>query len=180
MRLFIAVNFPGEVKDILLTAQEKLKAHAVSGSYTRPANLHLTLTFLGEIPESRVRSVTRAMAKVESAPFTLRINGAGKFRRGENGDIWWIGFDDCPELLELHRRLTDELARGEGFDIERRKYSPHLTIAREVRTESGFDSAEFSRSIPAAETQVRRISLMKSERIRGVLTYTEIYVKELR
>lgn len=59
--------------------------------------------------------------------------------------------------------------------MENRRFQPHLTLAREVRVPASFDREAFSSSVSPTEMEVRVVSLMKSERIRGVLTYTEIF-----
>ena len=58
-----------------------------------------------------------------------------------------------------------------GFALERRRYSPHITLGREVLTDATPWKIELF-----GET-VARIDLMKSERVQGKLTYTPIFTK---
>lgn len=174
MRLFIAVNFQNEVKDSLCGCIERLKENSVRGNFTRRENLHLTLAFLGETP--RADSAKRAMDAAAGVPFELSIGGFGRFRRG--GDIYWVGVEHSAALTALQASLCGELRR-EGFSLETREFKPHLTLGREVSLVPGFDREAFARAIPPMHMRVEKISLMKSERLNGRLTYTELYAKQL-
>ena len=175
MRLFIAINFSDEIKNKLIAAQDMLRKHASSGNFTRPENLHLTLIFLGETAQSRLPAIKRAVNSVDDKAFELSTNALGRFRRG-GGDIWWVGIDGNPMLTKIYHTLADSLTAS-GFEIEKREFKPHLTLAREVLLKN-------DKNIPAAidslDIMVDKISLMKSERINGVLTYAEIHVKHLK
>ena len=61
-----------------------------------------------------------------------------------------------------------------GFSLEKRPFAAHLTLGRQVLLPEGFDLKAFSKTLPASTMQVERVSLMKSERINGRLTYTEM------
>src|SRR5665648_343466 len=118
------------------------------------------------------------------------ISVKGKFIRDENvhltlgvfgkrgGDIWWIGIEKSEELLRLRNSLT-EAFRKEGFFLEKRPFSPHITLGREIVLKEGLGMNEFQKKMKIFFAQVNRISLMKSERLDGKLTYTEIYGKNL-
>ncbi|MCI8496945.1 MAG: RNA 2',3'-cyclic phosphodiesterase [Clostridiales bacterium] len=173
MRLFLAVNFDGALKDALFHTAQALKEQAAGGNFTRRENFHLTLAFLGEQPDSRVPAVRRAMEATPFSPFDLRFQRLGWFRRS-GGDLYWLGAKDCPALMKMQKRLCAELRR-EGFELETRPFRPHLTLGREVRLPKRFDHAAFEAGLPDLDAHVEKISLMKSERIRGVLTYTELY-----
>jgi 2'-5' RNA ligase len=66
-----------------------------------------------------------------------------------------------------------------GFNIEIREFKPHLTLGREIVVDDGFDREMFLKNIPKIDVKINKISLMKSEKINGKLTYTEIYKKQL-
>lgn len=175
MRLFIAVNFNDEIKERLYQTSVELSAHALRGNFTQRENFHLTLVFIGETSE--VNSVKHAMDKIISAPVDINIKKLGRFRR-DGGDIYWAGIEKNPVLNKLYDQLVSELIES-GFPLERREYKPHLTLGRQVVMERGFNSENFSQSIKLISVKAEKISLMKSERINGKLTYTEIYTKML-
>jgi 2'-5' RNA ligase len=177
MRLFVAINFNKEIKSSLNENIEKLKSYAIQGNFTRPENLHLTLVFLGEVFPDKVRSIKQAMDKVVAEPFVLIINGFGSFQRRE-GDIYWLGIEKSATLLSIYNQLSKELIRV-GFTIEKREYKPHLTLGRKIILNQQFNKSEFVKNMRFMKTEIDQISLMKSERIKGKLTYTEIYAKKL-
>jgi len=169
MRLFIAINFNNEVKDALCETASELKAAARRGRVTHRNNLHLTLVFIGDT--DRVDDILDVMEEVAEDAFTeplrIALSGAGIFR-GRGGDLHWIGVENTPELKRLARGLADGLKEA-GFNIEKRRFTPHITIGREIVLSSVADIVVH----PAAMT-ADRISLMQSDRASGRLVYTEI------
>jgi len=167
MRLFIAINFTAETKNRLLAMCEELHSASRRGRFSLPENLHLTLAFLGECNAEQADTSKAVMDMATFAPFDLVIEGLGRFKR-DGGDIWWAGVRENKALTDLQRELTSGLC-SRGFSLEKRKYSPHITLGREIVTDEKPRPIE-----PFGET-VSRIDLMKSERINGKLTYTSIY-----
>lgn len=125
----------------------------------------------------QVGAIEKAMEKVSIEPFTLSLSGLGNFRR-RGRDLYWIGVDKCTELTSLYKQLSKELTAF-GFEIETREYKPHLTIGREIVMERNFDKEVFSEGLLPISMEVSKISLMKSERINGILKYVEVSSKEL-
>lgn len=175
MRLFIAINFPNDIKDSLMNTINQLKDNCTNGSFTKYDNLHLTIAFLGEIPPSKISKIKADMDNVSFSQFELTLSGIGRFKR-TGGDIYWYGIDRCVSLNKMHEQLCDNL-RSSGFEIEERKFSPHLTLGRQVIPNNSFNINDFSKSTPILKNTVNSFSLMKSERINGKLTYTELYRK---
>lgn len=172
MRLFLAINFNDETKQKLTALQSRLRENSLRGNFTAYENLHLTLVFLGEVAGSRIGALHKAMGNVPVSPFDLCIRGIGSFRR-DGGDILWAGVDAGKSLAALYSNLCSQLSSA-GFEVEARKYTPHLTLAREAVLREDFDQADFSRGTGAIYVRVSKISLMKSERINGRLAYTEL------
>ena len=169
MRLFIAINFSPETKEKLAALQNTLRAGSKHGSFTIPENLHLTLAFLGECDLSQTAAIKAAMDTVIFEPFDIKIGRVGYFK-SNGGDTWWAGVNESKPLLDLQRKLADNLSAA-GFNLDKRKYSPHITLGRRVITDMEPWQTE-----PFGET-AHKIQLMKSERIDGKLTYTSIYVR---
>ena len=172
MPLFIAINFPERTKAALLAIQSRLRQIARGGNFSRAENLHLTLVFLGEVPESRVPAITAAMDGLRTEPFTLRFEGAGKF-----GDTWWVGIGGTPALSALQRQLAEAL-RAAGFAIEGRAFRPHMTLGRQIALPPGADTTAVG-GFPPFTAGVGAIHLMLSERVQGKLTYTALHERKL-
>jgi 2'-5' RNA ligase len=164
MRLFVAIHFSPEIKNILLAAIDDLRRQS-AGNFTRPENLHLTLAFIGE--SDRIAEAKAALSAVTAEPFELTVGGTGKF-----GDIYWVGVDKNPALSALADSVRNELTKHE-IDFDTKPFKAHITLAREVQTR------EIKLNIPPTTMTVSRISLMRSDRINGKLTYTEVFGKSL-
>lgn len=171
MRLFLAIDFPESVKDQIYQTILEMKRQYPDGAYTCRENLHLTLVFIGET--KRLNDVKKVMSQVNNAAFNLSFSGVGSFRR-QGGDIFWLGVLPCPPLIALYENLSEKL-KAEGFDIETRPYSPHLTLGRKISLPGGFDGLRS----PDVSCFIDRFSLMKSERIDGKLVYTELFSRAL-
>ena len=175
MRLFISVNFNETVKRLICACIDCLKDCSARGNFTRSENLHLTLVFIGET--SKVSEVKKAMEMVTAPPFELSLGGIGCFKRN-GGNVFWLGVRKSSSLFFLQRQLCSSLQKA-GFSPEDREFRPHLTLGREVFLSDGFNRDDFEKRIPPMNLTVSGISLMKSERIRGLLTYTELFSKPL-
>lgn len=107
----------------------------------------------------------------------MDLGGLGVFRR-PGGDILWLGVKRNEKLNQLYFQMTGILAE-KGFQLETREYRPHLTMGREVVFPAGFSGENFNRNFSGIRSEVTAVSLMKSERIAGRLTYSELYRKAL-
>ena len=164
MRLFIAILFEENIINALTQFQDNLKAKGVKGNYSRRENLHITLAFIGEY--GNLDEVMDAIEQVDFKPFDIRLEGVGHF-----GDLFWVGIEDNPELKGYVKRLRRALSDN-GIPFDRKKFSPHITLIRKAVSADG-------RAIPVVdapngEMRVARISLMKSERGKNGMVYTEV------
>ncbi len=173
MRLFISLN-PGESeKNEVERYMLKLKKAGASGNFSRRENLHITLAFIGET--ERTKDIERVMDAAETRSFVYRLSSLGRFKSGCRGDTVFISVEDGGELKELAASVSMGLKKA-GFRLENRSFIPHLTIGRNI---AGYDMI---RDIPVPRLEIRasEIFLMKSERLRGILTYTPLYKKPLQ
>ena len=160
MRLFIAIGLSPEMKDALNQVQRQMKAQRVSGNYTPVENMHLTLAFIGEYPDAQ--PVLDALSALSFPPFDISLEGLGCF-----GDLWWAGISESAPLFSVVRRVRRVLAESD-IPFDRKHFSPHITL---IRRASG--KMPEIRLQPAAMT-VRTISLMRSDRGRSGMIYTEL------
>ncbi len=172
MRLFFAVNFNKEVKDRFAAVQNDLKKRALKGNFTLYENLHLTLAFVGEVSENRAGQLRLIAERLRFEPFDLRFDHIGRFKRG-NGDLIWSGAKKGAPLSSLYDKLSSQI-RSAGFPVDSRPYTPHLTLARGVKFREGFSLTDYSKAFDPVCAHITSASLMKSERINGRLTYTEL------
>ena len=160
MRLFIAALVNDPVKAALLDLQRQMREQRVGGSYIAPENLHLTLTFIGEYPDPD--RVLETMGQIPFRPFRLELSGVGCF-----GDLWWVGIRGPAAPEGYVRRLRRGLAAAD-IPFDRKGFFPHFTLVRRA------DRAPAGLTVPAAGMEVTRVSLMRSDRGKNGMIYTEV------
>ena len=160
MRLFIAINLSDAMKDALTDVQDKMYDQGVRGNFTLRENMHLTLAFIGEYPDKE--QVTDALSSVTFSSFTISLSGMGCFR-----NLWWAGMDESAPLAAVVRRIRRALAEN-GIPFDRKRFSPHITLIRKATgTVPGIQIDKIS-------MPVERISLMRSDRGKRGMIYTEV------
>jgi len=132
LRCFVAVDVPEQVLRQLGRLQEQLRREVEGVRWVKPSRMHLTLVFLGETTDDFVRRAEPelAVACASSGPFRAALQGLGAFPDSERARVVWVGMrEGREELLGLQASVAAALARV-GFQPERRKFSPHLTLGR--------------------------------------------------
>ncbi len=178
MRLFIAINFEEKLKNSIQNIIKDIREHSQKGRFVKNEHMHLTLEFLGEIPSERVGLIEEAMEQVSCSVFTLELSEIGRFKRG-GGDIYWIGLRKNQSLFRMQKELHSLLLE-KGFELESRKYNPHLTIGRKVVMDSDFDPDKYITQLKGLDIIVDKIDLMKSEHTDGRLKHTVIFSRIFR
>lgn len=164
MRLFIAITLNEDMKDALSELQESWFSNGVRGNYPQLENLHLTLAFIGDYPDAE--AVLDAMAASQPEPAVLSLNGVGSF-----GKLWWAGLNKDEALYANSRRLRRALSDA-GIPFDRKRFSPHITLVRKPVCKS--ESTLVDISVPSAKMDVDYISLMRSDRGKKGMIYSEI------
>jgi RNA 2',3'-cyclic 3'-phosphodiesterase len=124
LRLFVGIPFPPELKLRL----SLLCSGIPNARWVDPGNLHLTLRFIGEIPEDVAADVDEVLARLRARWFLLQLSGTGVFG-GDRPRNLWVGVERNPELVALRDRIEKALTRI-GLPPEPRKFAPHVTLAR--------------------------------------------------
>ena len=133
-RVFCAIDFPQVIREEVMAHSLRLRRAVPDSqaSWSRLDNIHLTIKFLGETPQSRVELLSRAAANATEGhgSFPIRVGGSGVFPTRGDPKVLWIGIEDLKgRLAELYMRLEDECAKA-GFKEDARPFHPHLTVAR--------------------------------------------------
>jgi len=132
LRLFFAIWPDTAARDAIVALSREIAA-ARQGKTPPPANVHLTLAFVGDVVLDRVDALAPVGAAAASAvaPFRLELDRVGAFR---DTGIAWLGATTMPApLAELARQLRAGLA-AQRFPVERRAFAAHVTLARNCRT----------------------------------------------
>ena len=127
-RVFFAL-WPDEPARAKLAALAGRVADEGGGRPVPAANLHLTLAFLGDVPDDRVGVAKRVASGIGGPAFELALDRLGSFRRA---GVSWAG-PSCPPGALAHLQSSLERAlRSAGFALEERPFAPHLTLARKL------------------------------------------------
>jgi RNA 2',3'-cyclic 3'-phosphodiesterase len=153
LRLFIAVDLPGEIQSDV----ETLMGHVRSARWVNPRQLHITLRFLGDTPEATLPALRDELARVHQERFSLQLRGVGVFPPGHPRQpprVLWLGIEPAADLATLKRAIDAALARSPAAMAEpgfarrspnagrhgnppkvststaEQTFSPHLTLAR--------------------------------------------------
>jgi 2'-5' RNA ligase len=130
MRLFVALEIPQEVRESLAGLLQSLRAISPQTKWARPENLHLTLKFIGEVPEAKLASIRAALAAVKcDVPVRLEVRGLGFFPNARHPRVFWAGIESSSNLKTLSESISLALEKI-GIAREERDFSPHLTLAR--------------------------------------------------
>lgn len=136
LRTFIAVEMSPRVIARAGDLIDKLRVADAEITWVRPQQMHLTLKFLGDIPDTESPDVCRVVSQAAAnfEPFEIICRGAGAFPSNQNPRTLWIGVEDGgEELKRLQAAIDDALKSKLGFAKEHRGFHPHLTIGRVKR-----------------------------------------------
>jgi len=130
--MFVAVELAPALHQAVVEAQQRLEAAGARVRWIKPANLHFTLRFLGEVTPAQV-----ALAKIATreavagiTPFSIVLQRLGAFPSFQRPQVVWMGVSDgAQEFQALAARLEDRLVHHR-FPPSDRPFKPHLTLAR--------------------------------------------------
>jgi 2'-5' RNA ligase len=133
IRSFIAIEIPEDIQDAMGRIQERLRSADVNVRWTQPHSIHLTVKFLGDVPDADIPKVCEVMKSVSSLrrPFELTACGLGSFPAKGAPRIIWVGFSgELDALAKLVDDMERGIADGLGIPPENRAFHPHLTLGR--------------------------------------------------
>jgi RNA 2',3'-cyclic 3'-phosphodiesterase len=132
IRTFVCIEIPDSAKQRIDELENQLRGIDAQVSWVKPSNVHLTLKFLGGVPEDKIDAVAGAAERAAqvTGPFEIEIAGTGCFPSARSPRVLWIGLAVLPdELVRLHAALEGDM-HSLGFEREARRFAPHLTIGR--------------------------------------------------
>lgn len=173
MRIFIAVPFSEENKKDLKKIQEKIKKKSKGGRFSDPKNFHLTLKFIGEVPEEKLEEVKGALGSLtqKATSFSLALEGFGTFEKGRT-HIPWLGVTKGYEALKDLQEEVEQVLYDLGYKKESRPFQPHMTFGRKVQlSPSDIGYLQEILKTEKIPVEVQSLALMESTRIDGRLAY---------
>ena len=154
MRLFIGIGLPAPVSETLAKSAHSLLLPAGRIRWTPPENMHVTLSFLGQVHPARLNVIEQALAKIHARRLRLELSGIGVFDRA---GVLFANVTASPALLTL-AELVIAAMEACGFTREQRPYSPHVTIGRigartreRIHLRTATDDPAFHQTFDASE-----------------------------
>jgi 2'-5' RNA ligase len=127
-RAFIALELSNDIKDQLAIAQQTLRGGKTRLTFVDPELIHITVKFLDEVDDKKLREVMDALAKVSFVPYPV-TTGIVTVNNKNRPHTVWCTIQDTGESERLFVLIEDALAPL-GFARETRRFTPHATIAR--------------------------------------------------
>ncbi len=185
IRAFIAIELPDDVKANLSILLNKLKPRQERAvKWVDPESIHLTLKFLGNVPESKTVDITQSITNATQGiePFTLALQGLGAFPNLRSPRVAWVGVGgDVEAVTRIHRQI-DQAMVPLGFPPEKRSFSPHLTLGRVRDKATHKERADLGKAIEWIKVKnpspfsVDHVSLMQSTLTRDGAIYDQIAI----
>lgn len=170
IRVFYAIEFDDNIKEYIFDKQQIIKKLSTRGNFTKKENIHLTLQFIGEVKSTEVGKLSKALKNtVEGIKgFSIDLKNIGSFPR-KDGNIVWIGVQKSEELQNIYNNLCKNLLKLD-YKTDSRPYKPHITIGRKVEFDKDFKDIKREMDVHKS-IDIRKISLMESKNINGILRY---------
>lgn len=188
IRTFVAVELEASVRQALAQVQATLRSRleksvgsGVRIQWVKPESIHLTLKFLGDMPEDRVPDVQTVLTRVAGghSRFTVDVEGLGVFPDARAPRVLWVGLTAHVDALKRLAADVEAVLGAIGFAPESKPFNPHLTLARikERSRDIGQTLAVdrmLERAAPIGTVMVNAIALMKSELKPSGAVYTKL------
>ncbi len=168
LRLFVGIPIPEAQRDQL----KGLCGGLPGARWVDPASLHLTLRFVGEIDGGAARDLDDALSQVRAPGFDLLITGIDCFEQGGKVHTLWTGVGTQPFLVHLRDKIESAVVRS-GQPPERRRFRPHITLAR-FKNGSGERIGPFLQRYSRFSTEafaVEHFTLFRSHLLSGGAHY---------
>lgn len=191
IRTFVAIELDEEIRKSIAATQEQVqdqllrhlpqRTPGVRVQWVRPASIHLTLKFLGDIDEARIEDIraTLLSAVRGQSRFAVEVGGLGVFPDLRAPRVLWIGLVGQVNTLMCLADQVETALTSMGFPPEARRLSPHLTLARikERSREVGkglADSGLMTQSFRVGSLPVHEVCLMRSDLKPSGAIYTRL------
>jgi len=156
MKLFIAINFDEKTLNNIYKEVNALKNLSLKGRFVRKEHIHLTIEFLGDVLDEKVKEIQKMIFNTHFDPFEIVISSLGVFHN-KHGDIYWLGVKENEDLSKLYNDIHYRLKQM-NLKLQERNYTPHITLGRNVVLKDRLEKIDFT----DFSYMVKQISLFKS------------------
>jgi 2'-5' RNA ligase len=131
MRLFIALDLDATIREKIARFLDGVRGFSPDARWVRPESLHITLKFIGQMPDENLPQVISALQTIHASAFEIHVREYGFFPTPKAPRVFWIGIQAGSQLQSLAAAIDSQMATL-GVPGEEHPFSPHLTLARRV------------------------------------------------
>ncbi|KAA3615625.1 MAG: RNA 2',3'-cyclic phosphodiesterase [Calditrichaeota bacterium] len=183
MRLFLAIDFPDAIKQSLNDNILQLSEIYPDLKWIKKPALHITLKFFGETEATLQRKIESALntAFLTIDSFDIKTSITGFFPNPSKARVYYLGLNFSSPLVKCFDITENNLSRV-GIEKEKRKFSPHITLARIKKTALHLDEQQFllDHTFSNISIPVQEITLMSSQLSSSGARYTPVQRFSLR
>ena len=156
MRLFISIEIPESIKNKIKYIQQDLKKEPVN--LTNLNQIHITLKFLGEVPETKIDEIIKALSKIKFNKFDISVKRIGFFPSENFIRVVWIG-----SVSEEQNRLAKKINKALSvLGFKQEKFTGHITLARVYKKINIKEIKEKHKKLNLGKFTVDEFYLMQS------------------
>ncbi|HET7580013.1 MAG TPA: RNA 2',3'-cyclic phosphodiesterase [Bacillales bacterium] len=160
---FLAVPLPDPERERLSQQAQSLKRELPYKHWPDPRDYHVTLAFLGAAGFQKINETKQAVARAveHCIPFSMALNGLGTFGKTEQPRVLWAGVDADSPLHDLQRSVHGA-CQSVGFELDKRPYRPHITLAKKWSGPETLDRTILTSGLQSDPWQVKAIVLYQT------------------
>lgn len=180
IRSFLAFSLPAEFRGVIEGVLPDFREASRDVKWVRPERVHLTVVFLGSLPEDSLEGVKQAAAEACTgvAPFRLAVRGTGFFPNARRPRVVWLGLEGEIERMGVLRDTLQVALESFGIQRETRPFRPHLTLGRfrkQGRMNRSLEEAMARhQDVSSPECTLSELVLFRSELRRTGAVYTAL------
>ncbi len=173
MRVFVAVDVGDAVRREVARVISALTATLAAAKtppkvvWVKPAALHVTVRFIGEVDAPEVERLTALLAPpIAVAPFELAWRGIGTFPSAKHPRALWLGVTHgAAPLAQVEAEVSRRLAGDKAVELDDRAFLPHLTLGRVKMAGAGVDWPKILQAVEVKHVTsiVERVTLYRSQ-----------------
>lgn len=179
-RAFIAIDLPPVFLEAIGSLQDELKTGRSGVRWVKSDNIHLTLKFLGEVPDKLLGELENVLTLVcnSHANLELSMGKPGGFPNIERPRVIWLGLEGELEKLDALKQEIEKGCSSVGLPREKRSFHPHLTLGRvkdwRKAAATLTDLLGRAKTVTADTFTVNAVHLYRSDLTRDGAVYTKL------
>jgi len=161
MRTFIAIDFHS-LEGYFTGLQNQIPTELAKIKFTN--KFHLTVKFLGEVPDSDIEKIKELLIEIKLKPFTVNLSEIGVFPNENYIKVVWVGFEDNIDIINLQQKIESKL---QPMFKKEKRFHPHITLARVKFVK---DKEKFVESLKEIKVEPKNFEVNSFKLVKSTLT----------